>query len=873
MSEKIGEMTLKVLEKLPLLKKLVNTQFRLKAFVCISVLIASYISFNATYLVVSSIYRYSFIKNADEISDAMSHQILSSMIRLMEKGWTRNELEAFLNSTKSSSSHFAFNVEMYRGESVERDYGKIEQPQMGRNIISAFQTGQDIIYKTDSIIINIYPIKASAECLKCHVSSKPGDVLGVMKVQQDISPAINEAKRKFNLYFFMLLPIPFIMAGVVSTFLNAKIKRSTKFFHQQVTEINSVKDLTRFNNDSVVDTGFTEFNETLREVRTLAGKIRGLAVDKDILEFEIGVLEKFIITSDVVRDWKEQVKSLLLEINKVMTAHALFCIFQVDDEVYDLEIFWEKSPNEMAKSRFEKIVLNKIKLSDRFCGLTDIKVVHNVADSSVYMTDFEESQIELQTKSIILTAPQIGGVVGIGVQSNMAMGNIRSLVIDSILTTLLNVVGSIKAIYKYTKDLEFYATRDPLTNLYNQRMFWELLGYEIGRANRHKYKFCLLVIDLDNFKNINDSYGHSFGDKYINEIGKAIHEVLRQGDILARYGGDEFVCVLSEADEEQGYTAANRMRDSLDNIALLSPDGTKVKATASIGIAIYPDHAEDAKDLFIFADNMMYRAKSEGKNRVILPNQKDVVDVFKMVSERSFILTKAIEQKLLAPHFQPIMNIKTGKIECYEALSRIKTDEGVLGASEFIEIAEKMGVITTLDIILLEKIYEKMKNKNYEGYIFVNLSPKSLVMSDFMPAVMKLTKQYGINHEQIVFEITERDTVKNMNILEKFVDNLKFMGFKFAVDDFGAGFSSFQYIKRFPIDFVKIEGEFIRSMGKDFRDMAIVKTLLVLAREFGIKTIAEYVEHEGIFEGVKEIEIDYAQGYYIGKPSAEWIKQ
>lgn len=841
----------------------------IRTFILTASVIVSILFFGGTYFFTASIFDKSIKSNALETSNILAQSTFNSMFQLMSTGWTRDQVESFIKASKEGMADSAYSLDIYRGPVVEARFGPIAQGKVDAPAQEVFRTGAAYQHETATGVRYIFPLKAEDKCLRCHVNAKVGDVLGVIDVGQDLTPFIKKARDEFFYSLILIAPVPFVVAFLVTLFVNRRIDDSIEVLETSIEKINKVSDLRNLELREI-DLGFTELNGIFHRIADLAIKLKSVAVDKDLLEFEIKLLEKFVITSDVVKDWREYINRLLIDINQVIDAYTLFSIFKVDDELFDLEVFWRSPPADATREMLEKSIRQTLRQHPNFASLPSIHVNHHVADSSGPEIHLEQHEVEVQVKSLLVETPKIGGIVGIGVQADIIKDETRLLVMDSVLSTLLNVVGSVKAIYKYTRDLEYYATRDPLTDLYNQRVFWELLGYEISRADRHGYKFALLVIDLDNFKLVNDSYGHTFGDKFLEEFARTVKTVLRTGDVLARYGGDEFVVILPEADVEQGCAVANRIVEEAHAMAVVAPDGAVVKGTTSVGMAVYPDHAQEIKDLFLFADNMMYKAKSEGKGRIGVPTEEDVVEVFRSIGEKSIVILNAVENKKIIPYFQPIMNTRDNRVEAVEVLSRIQLDgDEVMGAAEFVEIAEKMGVIHKLDYLVMEKALQEIQSQGFGGYVFLNLSPRALVLNEFIPEVRRIVTESGIEPSRIVFEITERDTVKNMTLLEKFVNELKLEGFKLAIDDFGSGFSSFHYLKRFPIDFLKIEGDFIVNMLTDGKDRAFVHSISSLAQELGIRTIAEFVESAEVLEQVVAAGIDFAQGYHIGRPTRD----
>lgn len=845
---------------------------RIRNFILATSAMVSLGFFGISYFSLGYVLERTVHTNADQAATALSQTTFAAMYQVMNTGWRRSQVEAFVSAVADSASKDTpTELHIYRGPVVEQEYGSIKQPPFDDLIRQVFASGQDSRESPQGGMRSLMPLVANDRCLRCHDVAKPGDVLGVIEVKQDFGPLLAQSRKDFLLWMAALTPLLILLATLAVWRVSRRIETAIDGVSQAVSGVNAVADLKHLQLLHQ-DPGFEEFERLFGHLDGLVTRLRNVAVDKDVLQFEIGLLEKFVITSEVVRDWGEYISRLLAEINQVMTTHMLFSVFQVDDEIFDLEIFWFRMPTEATREMVEGYVRQVIQ-ADRFSELAQVSLHHHfptaLASVAVEEISLNEEDVSLHTKTLIVDQPKIGGIVGIGVNADASGDETLRLVMDSILSTMLNVVGSVKAIHKFTRDMEYYATRDPLTDLYNRRVFSELFDYEVKRATRHNYQFALLVIDLDNFKLVNDNYGHAVGDRYLQAIAHTIKTILRPGDIFARYGGDEFVLLLPDTIPHAAVAVAERVLETVNEMSIASDTGKSISGSVSIGMAVYPLHADNTKDLFLFADSMMYKAKQAGKQQIGIPSEEEVAEVFRDMTATTVQVVNAVNEKRILPFFQPILDIHKNEVIAFEVLSRLSLDGQHIEASRFIEYAEKAGVIHRLDLMVMEQALTLAAELEFEGYIFLNLSPRALALSDFISTLKQTVAQSGIRPEQIVFEITERDTVKNILVLERLVSSLKLEGCKLAIDDFGSGFSSFQYLRRFPVDFLKIEGDFVMNILESPKDRAFVETIWRLASDLGIKVIAEHVENAEVLETLREIGIDMAQGYYIGRPERE----
>jgi len=838
---------------------------KLRNFILAASCVVAIVFFSLCFFLIRDEFERNARQQAADASETLAKVTFASMYELMSTGWSRRQAESFLASVEKASGRDQ-HLQIFRGPLVAGLYGEIAQPAMDETLLRVFASGQESRTGDGSQQRHVFPLVAEERCLKCHTNASVGQTLGAIEVRHDLGHLLEEANRKTALALLGLSLLAMVGALAVVFWVNRRIEKAVHQVEDAVTGINAVSDL-RHLSFSRPDSGFVELNRILSAIGDLSEKLHDIAVDKDILKFEISLLERFVITSEVVRDWHQYLAQLLEDINQVLQTHMLFSVFEIDEELFDLEVFWRFPPTLETREMTERHVRASINAHPRFSELTSLQIHHHVCKVDGPSISLSEQEVTVRVKSFFVDNPKIGGIVGIGVHAKN-LDDTRFLVMDSILSTLMNVIGSVKAIYKYTRDLEYYSTRDPLTDLFNQRVFWEMLAFEEERARRHDQSFGLIIIDVDNFRTINDNFGHRVGDRLLQSLVATIKHELQATDILARYGGDEFVVILPNSDAAATARLAQAILAASQAMESLIVDGQPVRTTLSMGLGIFPEHAETSKDLFLFADNLLYKAKAEGKNRVSIPTPEDAAQAFRDISERSMMVLNAIENRGVIPFFQPILDIDQNRILGYECLSRLPFGNDVLRADTFIELAERLGVIHRLDLIVIERALEQLKDHPFDGLIFFNLSPRALMLSEFSLRLREIVQAAGIAPQRIVFEITERDTVRNMELLERFLIDLKLQGFQLALDDFGSGFSSFHYLRRFPIDFLKIEGDFVTRLASDAHDRAFVQCMRDLAADLDLKVIAEFVENQEVLDILHDMGVDCAQGYHVGKPAA-----
>jgi diguanylate cyclase (GGDEF)-like protein/PAS domain S-box-containing protein len=421
------------------------------------------------------------------------------------------------------------------------------------------------------------------------------------------------------------------------------------------------------------------------------------------------------------------------------------------------------------------------------------------------------------------------------------------------------------------QQLAWLADHDPLTELFNRRRFQHEFEQILMASERYQRSGGLLYFDLDQFKYINDTSGHQSGDMLLKMVADKLCQVVRASDIVARLGGDEFAVVIRECDAEGAIQAARKVCTQFS--ALEFPIlGHSHSISTSIGIALFPLHGTTVPELMANADLAMYQAKDGGRGRWHLFSSDERAR--EQMQNRVYWkeqIEQALREDRFLLYFQPVLEIRTNTISHYEVLLRMRDNRGrIISPDQFIPVAEQSGLIHSIDHLVLRKAITKQAKLWSQGYKFtfsINLSGRVVDDPELLPILEDVLKTTGVDPSSLMFEVTETAAVANMIAAESLMHKIKAYGCRFAVDDFGVGFSSFFYLKRLPVDYVKIDGVFIRQLAESYQDRVFVKALSDITKGLGKKSVAEFVEDASTLMLLREYGVDYAQGYYIGRPT------
>lgn len=463
-----------------------------------------------------------------------------------------------------------------------------------------------------------------------------------------------------------------------------------------------------------------------------------------------------------------------------------------------------------------------------------------------------------------------------GAQDYIMKDNLKRLV--PVIQRELQEAQSRGAHKKAKATIQYMAYHDALTSLANRHEFDRQVLLAINNAKQLDKNHMLFYLDIDQFKVVNDTCGHIAGDEFLKQLAHVLKNQLRDEDTLARLGGDEFGVLLENCPFDRGLKIAEFLSEAVSNFNFRWRDKT-YHFSVSIGVVVIDSSCNSVDDVLTNADIACYSAKDQGRNRIIV-YQPDDAEMVRHKGEMQWVsrINHALKQDRFQLYMQPIVSLKPPDTsspaqEKYEILIRMLDENGdLLAAGDFIPAAERYGLMPNVDRWVIAKIMsvvseqKKKTGKAGNATWFVNLSGASLSDESLFTFIRDNLKQYDVAPEIFCFEVTETAAINNLNYAVEFINQIRSEGCRFALDDFGSGMCSFSYLKTIPVDFLKIDGGFVKSMIYDQMDSMIVESINRIGHIAGLQTIAEFVENDLIRERLTAMGVDYGQGYGIAVP-------
>ena len=553
---------------------------------------------------------------------------------------------------------------------------------------------------------------------------------------------------------------------------------------------------------------------------------------------EADVAEKKVLLEESQRlahigSWKFDLVS-----NELSWSDEIYRIFEIDSDIApSYELFLERVHPE-DRDAVSAAYKNSLKTR------TPYEITHRIL--------FEDGRIKYVKEECETSFDEDGKPL-------VSIGSVQDITKQQLLENMLQEQKDI---------LSHLAHHDTLTELPNRTLLHDRLFQAIQKAKRDDAKFAVLFLDLDHFKEINDSLGHDVGDEVLKEVSKRFKSIMRQEDTLARLGGDEFTVIMENLKEGQDASIlAQKLLTSLSKPVIVNENFLYL--SCSIGISLYPSDGDSVQDLLKYADAAMYKAKEEGRSNFQFYSAEMTALAFeRVVMEAS--LRSGLESEEFEVYYQPQVNARAQKIVGMEALVRWQHPKmGLVFPSKFIPLAEATGLIIKLDRYIMKTAMQQVSRWYADGLspgvLALNLSIKQLQQKDLISFVESLLLETGCKAEWVEFEVTESQIMKNVQEAIGVLKQLSQLGVMIAIDDFGTGYSSLSYLKRLPIDKLKIDQSFVRDLPDDEEDAAITKAVIVLAQSLKLDIIAEGVETKEQKEFIVESGCSNIQGYYYSK--------
>ncbi len=525
----------------------------------------------------------------------------------------------------------------------------------------------------------------------------------------------------------------------------------------------------------------------------------------------------------------------------------------------------EKALNLLCKEPFDLVLLD-INMPD-INGFQVLESIRNDKDQSelpVIMVTADENNNSI-AKSLSLGA---NDYISKPVDFSVLIARVRTQLEIKHANEKLNIWS--RDLEKITNDLAYKITHDQLTGLPNRTDFEKKLNFIFGSSDINRCQYILSYIDLDQFKIINEACGHAAGDELIRQVSEIIKSVVRDDDLLASMGADEFIILMKDSSIAQAQSCAERIQTAIAGYSFIW-DEKKFSLTASIGIVEINKSIKSVSKLMSQADTACYMAKEGGRNRIHIHNQENT-DIQQRHTEIQWInkINESLENNNFELWCQRIKDLKgNGHTQHYEILIRMLDDGIVIPPGNFLPAAERYGLSARIDQWVIEQTFRWIDTNSIlakDIHFSINLSGQTLSNHDLLEYIKEKMREFNVTPGNICFEITETAAIGCLKSALDFILDLKSFGCEFALDDFGSGMSSLSYLKNLPVDYLKIDGAFVKNIVTDNIDLTLVESVNDIGRAMGKKTIAEFVKDNKIMKILCKIGVDYAQGYGIQKP-------